>query len=110
MTEQPTLGQLCTSDARRDAIHVAIAPVQAAEELYPGEDVGFTVDRRVGRCNHVHTDEEFTLIGIVDPFLMENVHENEWFYLWLYPNTVTSLRHAWTHPAFKPQLPRKEQL
>ncbi len=36
----------------------------------------------------------------IDPYLEESVKPGEWCYLFLYPNTVTSLRHEWTHPAF----------
>lgn len=37
--EQPKLGQLVTGEAYRDAVHVAVAPVEAAEPLHPGDHV-----------------------------------------------------------------------
>jgi hypothetical protein len=89
----PILGSLIDGDARRDAVHVAIAPVVAAETLSPGQHVGLTGDGRAGTSA--------APIGIVDPFLTEDVREGQRFWLCLYPNTVTSLRHVWTHPAFK---------
>lgn len=86
------LGQLLPSTAVRDAIHVAIAPVVAACELTPGQDAGMNTDGMA--------DSQATPIGIVDPFLSRNVRRGQRFYLLLYPNTVTGMRHHWLHPSF----------
>ena len=89
------LGQLIDANAGRDAVHVALAPMRAAEKLLPGEHVGFAdpSDRTLaGSCDHP--------IGIVDPYLRKPVKKDEWFFLCLYPQTTTGLRHVWTHPAF----------
>ena len=91
------LGKLATEDAGRDAIHIAVAPVVAAQILSPGEHVGINGEgQAVSSMNG---------IGIVDPYLMRAVKPGERFYLCLYPNTITSLRHHWVHPAFKEEAP-----
>lgn len=90
-----TLGKLLTGGEKRDAIHIAIAPVVAGQRLAPGVQVGFLEDSKSGR---VGIDAE--PIGIVDPFLLQSVEKGQRFYLFLFPGTVTSLRHDWTHPAF----------
>lgn len=91
-----TLGKTLDATARKDAIHIAIAPVIAGFRLSPGEHVGFVEDgncEKVGVCKNP--------IGIVDPFLKADVEKGQRFYLFLYQNTVTSLRHEWVHPAFE---------
>jgi hypothetical protein len=88
------LGKLIDETGQRDAIHVAIAPVVANESLEPGQHVGLNEEGKA-------TNKTENPIGIVDPFLKERVPKGFRFYLCLYPNTVTSLRHHWSHYAFK---------
>ena len=76
---------------KRDAVHVAVAPVVAAEQLRPGQHIGFKGDV-VGAVENP--------IGIVDPFLPVNVELGKRFWMFLYPNTILSIRHEWLHPAF----------
>lgn len=83
------LGHIITTPQQRDAIHVAVAPVVAATRLSPGEHV--LVDQYGARASSKG-------IGVVDPFLREEVKKGETFWLFLYPGTITSLRHDWTHP------------
>ncbi len=95
MSEQykPNVGQLITDDAYRDAIHIAIIPMTAREELNPGQHVGMINNEAYG-----HHPEP---LGVVDPFLDRAVNPGQRFWLFLYPNTITNLRHVWTHPSFK---------
>lgn len=96
-TDTLNLGEIITTDQHRDAVHVAVAPVTAAGRLSPGEPVGFVGDTpgTVGAVNARHKS-----IGIVDPFLKGPVFKGERFWLFLYPGSITSLRHEWEHPAF----------
>lgn len=45
----PNLGDLCDSDARRDAVHIAVAPVIAGQHLDPGYHVGLDDSGRAAR-------------------------------------------------------------
>lgn len=89
------LGELVDASAQRDAVHVAIAPVIAVERLHPGQHIGFITGNKekVGSSS-------LNLIGVVDPFLKEDVLQGQRFWIFLYPKTITSLRHDWSHPAF----------
>lgn len=88
-----TFGKLITDKQERDAVHIAIAPVVAAEMLEPGQHIGFVDDGKVGTSKEP--------IGIVDPFLKEDVLPGETFWMFLYQKTVKNLRHDWSHPAFE---------
>lgn len=93
MSDTLKLGQLITTDQSRDATHIAVAPVIGGENLTPGTHIGFLSDGKVGKAGQ-H-------IGIVDPFLKVNVKKGDKFWLYLYPGSITSLAHHWTHPAFE---------
>jgi hypothetical protein len=88
------LGEILTGVNHRDAVHIAIAPVVAAEQLRAGQQVGFM------NSGTMTVGPSKQPIGIVDPFLVGYVARGEQFWLFLFPNTITSLRHNWTHPAF----------
>lgn len=93
------VGQIIDATHHRDAVHFAIAPVQAVGKLYPGMDIGLIGDStHAGVCNR--------LIGIVDPFLKAIVMPGEWFYMFLYPQTIIGMRHEWQHPSFPDNPPK----
>lgn len=92
MKDVPPIGIVDFDWIGRDAIHVAVVPMIAKSRLYPG--------------NHIDADGNRTggeLVGIVDPYLTVPVEKGQKFFMFLYPGTVTSLRHVWTHPAFTPE-------
>jgi hypothetical protein len=95
MADITSLGKLIDENEKRDAIHIAVAPVVASERLAPGQPIAFMED---GDTENVRASER--PIGIVDPFLTSLVFEGQRFWMFLYPGTITSLRHDWTHPAF----------
>lgn len=94
MSENIKLGQIINGIVERDAVHVAIAPVIAVCDIEPGTHIGFTQD------DTKHVGPSDNNIGIADPFLTKTIKKFEKFYMVLYPNTVSSLRHEWEHPAF----------
>lgn len=82
--------------AARDAIHIAVAPVVAANLLPPAAHVGLITQGG----DVLATNTASRKIGVVDPFLRNAVKAGERFWLFLYPNTITALRHEWVHPDF----------
>lgn len=95
-SHETKLGVLIDANAGRDAVHVALAPMQAKERLNPGEHFGFAEPGNQKLASKFATVK----IGIVDPYLPKPVEPQEWFYGCLYPQTTTGLRHVWTHPEF----------
>lgn len=86
------LGKLIETPQIRDAIHVAVVPMKASEMLRPGQRVGIIADGISGPA----TDA----VGIVDPYLTDVVPKGAMFWLCLLPNTVSGMRHHWSHPLF----------
>lgn len=96
MSIQLSLGKIIENKQEKDAIHIAVAPMIAGEKLYPGQHVGIENGKATAVLPH---------IAIVDPFLTHAVWPDQEFWLFLYPNTITSLRHDWIHPAFEDKNP-----
>lgn len=88
---ETTVGKLLDGTEGRDAIHFALCPVTATRTMFPGQRAGYT--------NGFATDDDHR--GIIDPFLTEPVKPGEKCWLFLFPGTVTGLRHVWTHPDFE---------
>jgi|SRR6185312_9536985 len=99
MTEQyrPNLGEIPDETARRDAVHIAVAPVVAGVDIAPGQHVGLFTDGTASPSK--------PWIGIADPFFKDHISRGQRFWLYLYPNTITNLRHVWEHPAFTTKVP-----
>ena len=86
-----------TTVHERDAFHVAVANVKCVSSyLCPSHPVG------INPANYDEAGTQFKpYVGIVDPFNDKVTHQGERFLLILYPETTTSLKHVWTHPAFR---------
>lgn len=95
-----TMGEILTPDVGgRDAVHVAVVSATAGQKLYPGQDVGRMAT--LGPGGEMVAGQSGEPIGIVDPYLKGAVMPEQRFWLYLYPRSITSLRHNWTHPAFE---------
>lgn len=93
------LGKLIEGSEFRDAVHVAIIPMQASEMLRPGQRVGIVSEGVAGPSSE--------LLGVVDPFLDDVVPKGAQFWLCLFPNSISDMRHAWVHPAFEDEQSQK---
>ncbi len=97
----PNIGELANESSRRDCIHVAVAPVVALQRMHAGDWVGLDEQGRACFSDNA--------IGIVDPFYKGYwIEPGQKFWLFLTPGTITSLRHVFTHPAFKITIPNRE--
>lgn len=90
------LGTNPNGDEGRDAVHIAIVPCRAAQYLSSGCPVA------LNRNGEAVSSGPGQAVGVVDPFRPDAmaVQTGQWFWLCLYPKTITSLRHVWEHPAF----------
>jgi hypothetical protein len=87
------LGETPDMSAGRDAVHVAVMPCRAGEPLEPGARVYIDMETQVA-LNAVTSPP----VGIVDPYLAAPVERHGVFWLCLFPESTTSLRHEWTAP------------
>jgi hypothetical protein len=96
MADHTKVGELREGNEPRDAIHIAVAPVIATETMNPGTYIGFCGEglEEVSPC------EPAMSVGIADPFLQKTIRPGDRIWMFLHPNTITSLKHNWTHPAF----------
>lgn len=86
-----TLGTIIDESQKRDAIHLAVIPMVAQYAMRFGSHVGANgCPSKIGEG-----------VGVVDPFLPSGVKAGERFWCVLYPRTITSLRHVWSHPQFE---------
>jgi hypothetical protein len=92
------LGQIIPEHevAERDAVHIAVVPIVASERIGAGCPVGLSPTGEAVNYFRYPTKA----VGVADPYLLKDVQKGERFYLFLKPNTITALRHEWTHPAF----------
>lgn len=95
-----TLGMIHTRQEYRDAIHLAVEPVEAGQNLKAGDHI-YLVEGKAYKITKYNVDA----LGIVDPFLPKGVKEGEKFWLVVYPRKITSLRHVWSHPDFPEEVP-----
>lgn len=95
-----TIGKIHERPLGRDAVHVAVFQVVAPTILYPGKLVNAEGSPRA------------PFVGIVDPYLKGPVLAGQRCWVMLYPGTITSLRHEWTHWAFSavPKNAKKEAM
>jgi hypothetical protein len=105
------IGQLLPDDAKRDAIHIAILPTIVAKGHSVG--AGEYVKLKTGTQNEIMSCARENAIGVVDPFFFKtenddtrtHVWEGERIGVWLFPGTVTGMRHEWEHPLDKKSAP-----
>lgn len=98
MTVQTNIGQILSDseNIQRDAIHIAVLPVTSKETIYGGMWLRFAFESTTQVLQA--DDESPSIMGIADPFIKGPIGAGQRFYMFVLPNTITSLRHDWTHP------------
>ena len=92
-----SLGVSPSEYSRRDAVHVAVLPIQAGATIARGGPVYIETD---GKAYPVVDPAATPPVGIADPFHSKHVFiRGERFWILMTPNTVANLRHDWDHPA-----------
>jgi hypothetical protein len=99
----PKIGTILDGSEGKDAVHIAVAPVRSEDVVSPGQHVAMN-----GTAWVTADIQTYKAVGIVDPFLTGPVEIGERFFVFLYPGTITGLRHVWTHPEFETKVPGKD--
>ncbi len=96
------LGESPSDDAQRDAVHVAVVPLIAGEKyMCRGQRFRLAHDSTtVALCGEYNEGTLGAAIGIVNPFRKGGLKKGDRFWGFLFPGTVTGMRHEWKHPAF----------
>lgn len=97
-----TLGTIIDSTQKRDAIHLAVEPVIAGDDISPGQDIGLIGGRATWKAKKK--------LGIADPFVKGKILAGQMFWLIVYPRQITSLRHVWEHPDFSSLEDKEDRL
>jgi hypothetical protein len=98
MSEHLNLGRIIERPQTRDAVHIAVAPVEAGTKLAPGQSI--KLDKK-GSTVAVGSANLWDRLGVVDPYLGRSVEPGEKFWMFLTPGSIKSIRHYWTHPSFQ---------
>lgn len=102
MSEHLNLGRIIERPQTRDAIHIAVVPVEATEKLAPGQWIRLKEKSSNLVCAETCA---WNRIGVVDPYLGCSVNPGEKFWMFLNPGSIKSIQHYWTHPDFPDDQP-----
>lgn len=100
-----TLGMPLTSDVgSRDAVHVAVLAVEVVDVYASaGDHVGIELSERGFIASYTFKPH----IAVIDPFINNyTIRSGTRVWAMLYPRTITSLAHHWTHP----NIPNEDKL
>lgn len=82
----------------RDAVHLGTFTATCAEKVWPGQHVAALTSSTVD-------PNGAKKVGIVDPFLNLPVNPGTKFLVLMYPRSLASLNHVWTHPDVPDEIP-----
>lgn len=101
---EPQLGRLIEGDdAQRDAIHIAIIPLIIGEDyMQHGERFRLKYGSKTIALSGEYENGATPTLGILDPFIdtFKSIMEGQKVWGFLFPGTVTGMRHHWKHPSF----------
>jgi len=106
---QDYVGKILVGEHHKDAIHIPVMPVFADEIIVPGAKLAKSENPKKQGFRVKTAFHPSDAIGICDPYLRTSTRIDDQFLMFLFPGTVTNLRHDWTHPNIKlPNAPKAE--